>query len=267
MRIFVTLFIMLCPLWADALEISGPLTQGGWILGKVSPNQTVEVDATKVPVAEDGTFFYGLNRHTAPEVQVKVFENGAQVAQQALIINQRTYKTQHIKGVAPKTVNPDPKDMARIKADSAAINRARAELTRTTFFTQEFGWPISGTISGVYGSRRTYNGEERNWHKGLDIAAPTGTLIVAPAAAKVALALPESFFNGNLVILDHGHQVFTIYAHMDTLNVTTGQQVAAGEKLGTVGTTGRSTGPHLHWGLYWRNIALDPQLLRQGKTE
>ncbi|MDE0724133.1 MAG: M23 family metallopeptidase [Alphaproteobacteria bacterium] len=134
---------------------------------------------------------------------------------------------------------------------------------------QSFIQPVEGyRISGVYGSRRVFNGQERSWHKGTDFAAPTGTSVKAPADAVVTLALADSFFNGNLIVLDHGHQVYTIYAHLDKMDVKKGDLVKQGVKIGEVGSTGRSTGPHLHWGLYWRNMALDPNLLllKKGHT-
>jgi murein DD-endopeptidase MepM/ murein hydrolase activator NlpD len=105
-----------------------------------------------------------------------------------------------------------------------------------------------------------YGGEERDWHKGHDFAVPTGTPVYAPAAGVVTLA-QLTFFNGNLIILDHGDRLFTIYAHLSEMNVKPGGKVKAGQLIGRVGTTGRSSGPHLHWGAYWQNLAIDPILL------
>jgi murein DD-endopeptidase MepM/ murein hydrolase activator NlpD len=114
--------------------------------------------------------------------------------------------------------------------------------------------------TGVYGSRRLYGGEERSWHKGHDFAVPRGTPIHAPADGIVTMAA-MTFFNGNLVIIDHGDRLFTIYAHLSAMDVKPGDKVRRGQLIGKVGTTGRSTGPHLHWGVYWQNMAIDPILL------
>jgi len=121
--------------------------------------------------------------------------------------------------------------------------------------------PVKGhPLSGIYGSSRTYNGEERNWHKGLDIAAPEGTPVYAPQGGVVRAALADTFFNGNIIVLDHGYGLFSIYAHLRRMAVTEGAKINQGDILGEVGQTGRATGPHLHWGVYWHNIPLDPKL-------
>jgi murein DD-endopeptidase MepM/ murein hydrolase activator NlpD len=152
-------------------------------------------------------------------------------------------------------------------ADNAAIAAARratlaaatrGEVAGGLGFLERFRRPSVGPITGVYGSARLFDGAERSWHKGVDYAAPTGTPVVAPAAGVVRLAR-STFMSGNLVMLDHGANLTSLYAHLDTMAVKVGQVVQAGDRLGTVGTTGRSSGPHLHWGLYVGPVALDPQ--------
>lgn len=255
---WLLLGFILCALPAQALELSGRFAQGGFIFGRTTPQTTVQIEGKTLTSDEQGYFVYGLSRHAPAEVTVRV-----EGRTRSIIVEPREYDVQHIKGVKKRHVTPDPKDMKRIRADSRAIKQARSVFEPLAFFNQRFVLPVSGTITGVYGSSRTYNGEERSWHKGLDIATPTGTPISAPADGVVRLALEESFFNGNLIILDHGHQFMTIYAHLDSMAVKAGEKVKQGQHIGAVGTTGRSTGPHLHWGLYWHNVALDPQLLLQ----
>jgi len=259
-------FLLICvsflPLSAQALEIvRGQFTQGGFMVGQVRATDTVSFDGEAVPVGRSGLFVVGFSRHQAQQVHIKVTTQGGDVTEKVVPIAKRSYDVQHIKGVQQKHVDPDPKQLAWIQSDSKKINAAREVFADLPYVKANFAWPVSDTISGVYGSSRTFNGQERSWHKGLDIAAPRGTPIVAPADGVVRLALPKSFFNGNMIVLDHGHQLYTYYAHLDRLDVRTGQVIMAGDVLGTVGATGRATGPHLHWGLYWRKIALDPKLL------
>lgn len=257
---FVVALLLALP--THALELSGVYKQGGFVFGKTEPGAKVMVGALAVPVDEKGRFVAGFGRKAAAEVVIKSTVADGTTLQKSMIIEPREYKVQHIKGVKKKHVNPRaPEDLARIKSDTKEIKRARATYAPLEHFDQKFVMPTEGVITGVFGSSRTFNGEERSWHKGLDIANKTGTPIIAPADGVVRLALADSFFNGNLVILDHGHQFMTIYAHMHTMDVKENDVVKQGDSLGTVGSTGRSTGPHLHWGLYWRNMALDPKLL------
>jgi murein DD-endopeptidase MepM/ murein hydrolase activator NlpD len=258
--LLISLLLGVAP--AHAVEvIRGALTQGGFVIARTTPGAQVQFKGDTVPVGKDGVFVIGFDRHEPAEATVTVtLPNGTRSAH-SWIVAPRTYQVQHVRGVAPKHVNPDPAQVKRAAEDSRHINAAREVFADLPHLSATFTWPVSATISGVYGSSRTFNGEERSWHKGVDIAAPTGTPIIAPAAGVVRLALADSFFNGNLVILDHGHQFYTFYAHLDRLDVKTGQTVRMGDRLGTVGATGRATGPHLHWGLYWRKVALDPMLL------
>jgi murein DD-endopeptidase MepM/ murein hydrolase activator NlpD len=177
-----------------------------------------------------------------------------------VLVEPRTYKKQVIKGVPQKTVTPNPAQDKQIAKEAAAIKASRTGTSALSGFAGSWKWPVTGPISGVYGSSRTYNGVERNWHKGLDIARPIGTPVNAPADGKVVFAM-MTFLNGNLIVLDHGQQLFTVYAHLNKMAVKVGDSVKQGEHIGDIGTTGRSTGPHLHWGLFWKQEALDPGLL------
>ena len=247
---------------AASFEVSGVLEQGGFVIGKTIPGVKVSIDKLSTTSSKDGVFVLPILRNSPEEVVISTLLLEGIEEHHTFKIKQRKYKEQRINGVPKRKVNPNPDDMKIIRADKEQILAARAVFEELPFIEDTFVLPVEGEpFSGVYGSRRVFNGEERSWHKGLDIAAPTGTKVFAPAGGIVRLALENSFFNGNLVIVDHGHQMMTIYAHLDSMAVKVGQKVAAGEQLGTVGQTGRATGPHLHWGLYWRNIALDPMYL------
>lgn len=245
----------------DAVELTGQFTQGGMATGVVSPGAQVEFEGKPVYVANDGRFFIGFDRMAPVETNLKIVE-GKAVKTQQIIIEPRTYDTQKVTGVPAKTVNPDPKQVERINKEAARIRKARQVMSDTAFLAGlELQNPVpKARISGVYGSRRVYNGEERSWHKGLDFAAPTGTPILAPADGVVRLAMHDSFMNGHTILVDHGHGVSTIYAHLSKILVKENDKIEAGQVIGAVGSTGRSSGPHLHLGLSWHNIALDPQL-------
>lgn len=263
MKLVVALLAFFSISVSSAVELSGVFKQGGFIVGKTDPEAQVFLNNTQTTVAKDGSFAIGIPRDSKKNSVLTVRLMDAIEEKHPVQIKQRAYKKQAIKGVLGKHVNPHAEHMSQIKGDSKQIKDARAVYQPLSFIKNTFQKPVKGgyRISGVYGSQRTYNGEERNWHKGVDFAAPTGTPVYAPAGGIVRLALKESFFNGNLIILDHGHQMMTIYAHLNSMDVKAGDTVKAGDLLGKVGSTGRSTGPHLHWGLYWRNMALDPMLL------
>ena len=261
-RLFLLSLLMMQVVHAPrAMELQGVLTQGGFAFGKVPSQTEVFLDGKAVAVASSGAFGIGFSRHHPIESTLTFVRAGASV-KQTLIIEPRDFKVQHIQGVPKKTVNPNKTQNTRAADDRKGINAARATSMDADYFQDDFLMPTKGCQTGVFGSRRTYNGQERSWHKGLDLAAPTGTPIVAPVAGKVTFAA-DTFFNGNLVILDHGMHFFSLYAHMDKMAVSAGEMVTQGQALGTVGSTGRSTGPHLHWGFYWKKTALDPKLLLQ----
>lgn len=245
-----------------AIDLKGVLKQGGVLVGRTIPGATVRLEDQTVQSSSDGTFVIGLSRHHPKESILTVNLLGGIEEKHPLTIKQRTYKTQKIKGVLNKHVNPHAAHMPQIISDKKEIINARSVKEPLPFVWEDFMPPVkTKRITGVYGSNRTYNGEERNWHKGVDFAAPTGTPVFAPASGKIRLALENSFFNGNLIILDHGYQLMTVYAHLNKMYVKKGDEVKKGDIIGEVGTTGRSTGPHLHWGVYLGELPLDPMTL------
>jgi murein DD-endopeptidase MepM/ murein hydrolase activator NlpD len=179
----------------------------------------------------------------------------------ALAVKQRQYRIQRIEGLPPDKVAPKKEDLDRIAADATLLRAARGRFTLSSDFLGGFVWPARGRISGVYGSQRILNGEPRNPHLGVDVAAPTGTPVIAAADGVVSLVHQDMFFTGKTVLIDHGLGVGTTYIHMSRIEVTDGQRVKQGQRIGRIGQTGRSTGPHLHWGLTWKGERLDPALL------
>lgn len=239
----------------------GVFKQGGYVYGTTHPDATLKLLQTKIKVGEDGRFIAGLHRYFPEQGVFKVARPGEKIQKVPFEVESRDYPTQHIKGVKRKHVTPDPEQVKRSRREAAAIRASRAPFTALDAAFGGFSLPVKGVPeTGFYGSRRTFNGEERSWHKGLDLAAPTGTPIKAPADGVVTEALPNTFFNGNIMTINHGYGLFSIYAHLDSMALEKGAAVREGEVIGTVGATGRATGPHLHWGVYWHNVALDPQL-------
>ncbi|MBX3446264.1 MAG: M23 family metallopeptidase [Parvibaculaceae bacterium] len=246
---------------AAALEIEGNLEQGGLVIGKAAPGASAILDGTRLDMDADGIFAFGFDRdHGTSAKLVVTFPDGSTVERE-LAIAAREWKIQRVEGVPQKFVTPPPEAMEAIARSTQVKNEARKTRTEGSWFREGFIWPATGPISGVFGSQRFYNGEPRRPHYGVDVAAPTGTPIVAPAGGLVTLADMDMYFEGGLVFLDHGQGVTSLMMHMSRIDVKAGDRVAQGDVLGAVGGTGRATGPHLHWGLYWRGAWLDPQRL------
>lgn len=245
---------------AERIGFGGEFTQGGLIVGRAPPGAEVEIDGCPVRVSPQGRFAFGLARDAAGPVTVAVRAGGAESVHR-LPVEARDYDIQRIDGLPPDKVTPSAEDLARIRAEQALIDRARGRDLPREDFAGDWVWPVTGDVTGVYGSRRILNGEPRRPHYGVDVAAPAGTPIRAPAAGVVALAHADMYFSGHTVILDHGHGVTSTLIHMSEMRVDAGDEIERGEVIGAVGATGRATGPHLHWGVNWFDTRLDPALL------
>jgi len=250
---------------AQDITLDGQFTQGGLVIGRAPKGSRVTLDGKALRVADDGRFVFGFGRDQEPEALLRIrLPNGAS-EERRIAVSKREYQIQHIEGLPPRQVTPSLEDQERIKRERALIGRAfgrdSAGTGSATGFASAFAWPALGPISGVYGSQRILNGEPRAPHFGVDVAMPTGTPVGAAADATVALAEADLFYTGGTVILDHGHGLSTLYAHLSTVAVQGGQTVRQGETIGRIGATGRVTGPHLHWGANWFSVKLDPALL------
>ncbi|MBV9521466.1 MAG: M23 family metallopeptidase [Alphaproteobacteria bacterium] len=244
---------------AGPLELSGSFAQGGIVHGSAEPGARVTLDEREVPIAPDGRFVFGFGRDAPPEARLVLHRPDGTTEERRLAVVKRDYVVQRIDGLPQETVTPDPKLLERIKGEAAKIAALRAVPGTDLDFAGPLIWPAKGPISGVYGSQRILNGEPRAPHMGVDVAAPIGTPVVAAAGGVVRLA-EELFLTGNTILIDHGYGLTTSYAHLSRLDVAPGQRVGQGEPIGAIGATGRVTGPHLHWGLEWLGIRLDPQL-------
>jgi murein DD-endopeptidase MepM/ murein hydrolase activator NlpD len=177
----------------------------------------------------------------------------------AFEVNDKAYETQRITIKDTRKVNPEKRDMERIRREQKQIGAALSHWSDDTAVTLDFLKPVDGPLSSPFGLRRYFNDQPRNPHSGLDIAAGQGAPISAPAPGAV-IDTGEFFFNGNTVFIDHGQGLITMYCHMSRIDVKPGQRVAAGEVIGAVGMTGRVTGPHLHWSVSLNNARVDPLL-------
>ena len=246
---------------AAKLELQGALTQGGLIFGTTEPGTALSLDGQPVRVAPDGRFVIGFGRDHAAEATLEARFPDGQTERRPLTVAKRDYKIQRIDGLPSNMVTPPEKVLARIREEAARIAAARAVDRAEALFESGFFWPVEGIVTGVYGSQRVLNGEPRRPHFGIDIAAPEGTPVVSPADGIVALAETDLYFTGGTLIIDHGHGLTSALLHMKDLWVAPGERVAKGQEIGTVGSTGRSTGPHLDWRINWFKERLDPALL------
>jgi murein DD-endopeptidase MepM/ murein hydrolase activator NlpD len=264
----VLLAVMAWP--AQALELSGSFTQGGLVVGRAEAGAKVLLDGRPVRVGDAGEFVIGFGREAKPSATLEVRYAGGRRETRRLDIGQRRYDIQRIDGLPPAQVTPPPEVMPRIHDEGARIAAARATDTPQAWFLSGWIWPADGPISGVYGSQRILNGEPRQPHYGLDIAGPTGTPVVASTDGKVLMAEKDLYFTGGTVIVDHGFGVTGVYSHLHSVDVAPGQMLRQGDRLGTIGATGRVSGPHLDWRLNWFDQRLDPALLlppRQGDQQ
>ncbi len=248
------------PLAAD-VSLDGAFVQGGLVIGRTEPGSRVALDGRPLRVSADGLFLIGFGRDAVPAARLVVRHADGRLTERRLDIARRTYEISRVDGLPERKVTPRPEDLERIKADNAKIAAARAADSAETFFEVGFAWPVKGRLSGVYGSQRILNGRPRSPHNGVDVAAPKGTPVAAVSGGRVALAEADMFLTGKTVMIDHGHGLTSVYAHMDAITVEKGQIVARGQPIGAVGMTGRATGPHLHWGVTLFRTHLDPALV------
>ena len=252
------------PAAADAagVRLDGPRTQGGLLRGRAPAGSTVEFEGDPVRVSQDGWFLVGFGRDAPPEAKLVIVLPDGRRESRILKIDRREYDIQRIDGLPASKVTPrSEEDLARIRAEVKMVKKARAIDGARADFLSGFRWPTKGRISGVYGSQRILNGEPRRPHFGIDIAAPAGTKVVAPSDGVVTLVHPDMFFSGGTMIVDHGHGLSSAFLHLSRILVEEGERVTQGQPIAEVGSTGRSTGPHLDWRMNLFDRRIDPALL------
>ena len=245
-----------------AIEFDGKFIQGHFILGKTDPNSKIIIDKTDVKVSDDGYFVFGIDRDRKFDVLITKITNGKS---EKIIkkVFKRKYNIQRIDGLPENKVTPPESVYKRIKKENGKIGEARAINSNLTFFSEKFIMPVEGIISGVYGSQRILNGKPRWPHYGIDIAAKKGTEIKSSGTGVVTMAENDLYYTGGTIIMDHGHGISTIYSHLENVMVEVGDLIKKGDIIGTVGSTGRSTGPHLDFRINWFQTRLDPMTVLQ----
>ncbi len=240
--------------------------QGALVFGKVPPGSQVRYRERLLRATGYGTVAFGVGRDETGPLKVDVTLPSGRVEPVSIAVTPRDWPVEHVNGVPPKTVNPPPEIAARIQREQALVTAARERDDERTDFALPFQWPVQGRISGRFGNARVYNGQPGAGHSGMDIAAPDGTPVRAPAGGVVTFASPDLYLTGGTVLLDHGHGVSSNFLHLSRIDVRVGDRIEPGQVIGAVGATGRATGPHLHWGMNWFDTRIDPLLvLERGK--
>ena len=252
------LIFLLIQFNSQAIEFEGKFIQGHFILGKTDPGAKIQIDKKSVRVSKDGFFAFGLGRDRKNDVIITETLNGIK-NQFVKKVLKREYKIQRIDGLPEKKVTPPKEVYDRIKKENKLIAKARAIDSDLDFFKDKFMIPVDDAIiTGVYGSQRILNGKPKWPHYGLDFAQKEGTPVKAMLDGTVTLSESDLYYTGGTLIFDHGHGISTLYMHMQKILVKKGQKVKQGDTIGTVGSTGRATGPHLDIRLNWFDVRLDP---------
>lgn len=249
------------PAAAEPYGLRGDFEQGAVVFGHTDPGASVTLDGRKLLLTEKGEFVFGFDRDAGPEAELSVTLPGQPAVARRYAVHKRDWQIQRIQGLPPKFVNPPPETEQRIAREAALIKAAHERDTPIDDFAEPFVWPAQGRVSGVFGSQRILNGTPKQPHYGVDVAVPTGTRVVAPAGGIVALAEPDLYFTGGTLIIDHGHGLSSVVVHLSRLLVKPGERVQRGQLVALSGMTGRATGPHVHWGVYWFGAHVDAQRL------
>jgi murein DD-endopeptidase MepM/ murein hydrolase activator NlpD len=262
-KVFAVLIYNLCVTvaFADTTVFKGDFIQGGLVTGRTLPGARVTFNDRAVRVSKDGLFLIGFGRDAPGQAKVDIELPDGSHHTRTFKVKKRQYKIQYIKGLPPRKVTPSKEDLERIRTEVALARKAREIDDPRTDFLTGFRWPVEGKITGVYGSQRVLNGKPRRPHFGVDIAAPVGTPVRAPADGIVTLVYPDMYFSGGTVIVDHGHGLSSSFLHLNKIYVTKGQSISRGDIIAEVGATGRVTGAHLDWRINLFQARLDPQLL------
>ena len=246
----------------DIQKLYGNFVQGGLVFGEVSPGLKISINNHDVRVTDQGEFILGFGRDYPEAAVISIMHKNGYKQERTISIVQRKYKIQRIDGLPNKQVHPDKLIIERTKKEREAITQARKLNDDRVDYKEGFIWPSKGPITGVYGSQRILNGEPRQPHYGIDVAAPVGTPVVAPASGLVTYA-KNMYFSGLTLVLDHGHNLSSSFLHLDQILVDVGDHVKQGQIIAHVGQTGRVTGPHLDWRMNWHNQRIDPGLLME----
>ncbi|MBN8482213.1 MAG: M23 family metallopeptidase [Xanthomonadales bacterium] len=265
--------------WLAVLALSGAVaagddivfprqaSQGALVFGKVPAGSTVHHAGRALRVSGWGTVVFGIGRDEAGPLEVDIERTDRSHTKVTIEVARRDWPIEKVDGVPPKTVDPPPAIAERIRREQARVAAVRERDDARTDFAARFIRPVDGRISGRFGNQRVYNGKPGSAHSGMDIAAASGAPVRAPAGGVVSFADPDLYLTGGTVVLDHGHGVSSNFLHLSRIDVAVGERIEQGQTLGAVGATGRASGPHLHWGMNWFDVRIDPQLVLERTAE
>lgn len=245
----------------DAVQLRGALRQGAIVRGHAPGAQAASFDGQPLMLTANGDFVFAFGRDdTQTHILTVSLADGSNWNRE-LKATSREYDIERVDGVPQSTVTPPASVTKRIRREAAQVAQARKRRDQRNDWLSDFIWPAQGRLSGFYGSQRVLNGVPKRPHFGVDVAAPTGTAVIAPAAGIVTLAEDDLFYSGGTIIIDHGHGLSSTFLHMSAVDVEAGQRIEQGERIGAIGATGRASGPHLDWRMNWLNQRVDPQTI------
>ena len=253
---------------AEAFQLCGKAAQGEILLGKAAGASEVIFNARSYPVDSQGRFLLAFDRDQNKEAALTFRGSNNQQQSLKLTVSPTAWDIQNLTGVPPRKVTPSNSDMRAIEKEQKLVRAGQQTMTTEPLWEKGFIQPVQGRISGNFGGQRIMNGIKKNPHAGMDIAVPEGTPVAASSDGIVTLAAADLFYSGNVVIIDHGYGLHTIYAHLLQMDVKRGDRVKQGDTIGLSGKTGRVTGPHLHWGASVNGVKFNPaSLLNMNKAD
>ncbi len=242
-------------------QLTKQFFQGALIVGKTASENKVMLNGKAIKVSANGDYALGFSRDEKNNSELVIISPNGQREKTTLTPLKREYNIQKVEGIAKKIMNPNKKANIRAGEDNKKISAARKVDSDLTAFAQGFVAPIDGIITGVYGSQRYYNGVPKRPHYGLDYAGKKGDPVKSPADGIILMYVPDMFYSGGTMIIDHGHGVSSTFLHLSDSYVKVGDKVNKGQLVAAVGSSGRATGPHLDWRINWFNMKLDPALV------
>jgi murein DD-endopeptidase MepM/ murein hydrolase activator NlpD len=242
------------------IRLSGEIKQGGLVIGKTNPNDIVTLNDKVLPVSTRGDYVFAFSRDDKTTYTLTVTSPTGKAESKTFKPAKRDYKISRVEGISKKIMNPNKKANVRAGQDRAAILKVRKVSSGLTDFSQGFIAPRSSRITGVYGSQRFYNGVPKNPHFGVDYAGKVGAPVKSPASGTILLWVPDMFYSGGTLVIDHGHGITSNFLHLSASMVKVGDKVKQGDIIAEVGKSGRATGPHLDWRMNWHQVRFDPEL-------
>lgn len=262
--LFLIFYIITISLQCFSMTLNEPLYDGMLVKGKLNTDEKIWFNKRQIIPHSDGTFYFGIPQGHTDTLILKYEKNtptGIIKTQKKFEVKRQKWKETKINGLPKNKVNISTQNQERIKKENILLKEKRTEHNKN-FFPICFTRPIASKkyrISGDFGARRILNGITGSGHSGTDYAAPTGTSIISPADGIIVVAHNDMFLSGKTILINHGYGIFSSYSHLSKISVQSGKHIKRGEKIGEVGSTGRSTGPHLHFTLTWFDIRVDPE--------